>query len=162
MSPKQKNEKKKIKKYFEDWTRWQAGENGRQPRPCIFCVSNFLLPLGQHIFRQLARLLMPVPLPFSPSFIPFFRVSIRLNCPKIGKLVSLISLTNPYCHKVFFQTENYQIIRIGFPRFGKSLVFQHLTNKTDNRYRQLKNQFFQQNQLSILSIFGWVWGTISL
>ena len=35
---------------------------------------------------------------------PFFRVSIRLNCPKIGKLVSLIALTNPYCHKVFFSS----------------------------------------------------------
>ena len=36
----------------------------------IFCESNFLLPLGQHIFRQMARLLMPVPLPFSPSLCP--------------------------------------------------------------------------------------------
>ena len=38
----------------------------------IFCVSNFLLPLRQHIFRQVARLLKPVPLPFSPYFyIPY-------------------------------------------------------------------------------------------
>ncbi len=33
----------------------------------IFCASNILLPLGQHIFRLQARLLMPVPLPFSPN-----------------------------------------------------------------------------------------------
>ncbi len=48
-------------------------ENKLGPRMGIdqlyFLQSNFLLPLRQHIFRQVARLLMPVPLPFSPSFI---------------------------------------------------------------------------------------------
>ena len=35
--------------------------------PLIFCTKcNFLQVLDLHIFRQLARLLMPVPLPFSP------------------------------------------------------------------------------------------------
>ncbi len=39
------------------------------PDPFIFRTKcDFLLPLRQHIFRQQARLLTPVPLPFSPSF----------------------------------------------------------------------------------------------
>jgi hypothetical protein len=36
-----------------------------------FLRSNFLQVLNLLIFRQLARLLMPVPLPFSPSFISY-------------------------------------------------------------------------------------------
>ena len=37
--------------------------------PLIFCTKcDFLQVLDLHIFRQVARLLMPVPLPFSPCF----------------------------------------------------------------------------------------------
>ena len=64
---------------------------------------------------------------------PFFRVSIHFNCPKIGKLVWFSSLNESILPQGLFSTENYQIIRIGFFCFGKSIVFQHFTSKQTSK-----------------------------